>query len=67
MDSLFVPRPSLTGGHRMTLYSWGNPRYFPRLPRPSRRYFDVAVRWPDGTQQRFGDLAADRISVLKRR
>ena len=27
----------------MTLYSWGNPRYFPRLPRPSRRYFDVAV------------------------
>ena len=28
----------------MTLYSWGNPRYFPRLPRPSRRYFDVAAR-----------------------
>jgi predicted alpha/beta-fold hydrolase len=26
----------------MTLYSWGNPRYFPRLPRPIRRYFDVA-------------------------
>src|SRR3954466_14460766 len=26
----------------MTLYSWGNPRYFPRLPPPSRRYFDVA-------------------------
>jgi len=26
----------------MTLYSWGNPRYFPRLPRPVRRYFDVA-------------------------
>jgi len=25
----------------MTLYSWGNPRYFPRLPRPVRRYFDV--------------------------
>src|SRR3954467_14723451 len=25
----------------MTLYSWGNPRYFPRLPRPARRYFDV--------------------------
>jgi len=44
MNALFVPRPSLVGGHRMTLYSWGNPRYFPRLPRPSRRYFDVAAR-----------------------
>src|SRR5262245_28335887 len=44
MDSLFVPRPSLTGGHRMTLYSWGNPRYFPRLPPPARRLFDVAAR-----------------------
>jgi predicted alpha/beta-fold hydrolase len=41
MDS-FVPHPSLAGGHRMTLYSWGNPRHFPRLPQPSRRYFDVA-------------------------
>jgi predicted alpha/beta-fold hydrolase len=38
----FVPRPSLCGGHRMTLYSWGNPRYFPQLPAPTRRYFDVA-------------------------
>lgn len=37
----FVPRPSLAGGHKMTLYSWGNPRYFPTLPPPSRRYFDV--------------------------
>ena len=27
----------------MTLYSWGNPRYFPRLPKPTRRYFDVAL------------------------
>jgi len=26
----------------MTLYSWGNPRYFPRLPAATRRYFDVA-------------------------
>jgi len=25
----------------MTLYSWGNPRYFPRLPPPTIRYFDV--------------------------
>jgi predicted alpha/beta-fold hydrolase len=38
----FVPRPSLAGGHRMTLYSWGNPRYFPRLPSPAVRHFDVA-------------------------
>ena len=26
----------------MTLFSWGNPRHFPRLPSPERRYFDVA-------------------------
>jgi predicted alpha/beta-fold hydrolase len=38
----FVPRPSLTSGHRMTLYGWGNPRYFHRLPAATRRYFDVA-------------------------
>jgi predicted alpha/beta-fold hydrolase len=25
----------------MTLYGWGNPRYFPRLPAPAVRYFDV--------------------------
>lgn len=37
----FVPRPSLRGGHKMTLYSWGNPRYFPTLPPPTPRYFDV--------------------------
>jgi len=39
---LFVPRPSLASGHTMTLYSWGNPRYFPSLPRPVQRLFDVA-------------------------
>jgi predicted alpha/beta-fold hydrolase len=38
----FVPRPSLRGGHRMTLYGWGNPRYFPALPKPTIRYFDTA-------------------------
>ena len=37
----FEPRPSLQSGHKMTLFSWGNPRYFPRLPAPVRRYFDV--------------------------
>src|SRR5262249_13188415 len=41
MDA-FEPRASLRGGHRMTLYSWGNPRYFPELPPPQRRFFDVA-------------------------
>jgi predicted alpha/beta-fold hydrolase len=42
MDA-FVPRASLVGGHRMTLYSWGDPRRFPRLPAPTIRYFDVAA------------------------
>jgi uncharacterized protein len=37
----FVARPTLLGGHRMTLFGWGNPRYFPRLPAPTIRYFDV--------------------------
>jgi predicted alpha/beta-fold hydrolase len=37
----FVPRPALRSGQMMTLYSWGNPRYFPRLPPPTVRYFDV--------------------------
>jgi predicted alpha/beta-fold hydrolase len=37
----FVPRDWLRNAHMMTLFSWGNPRYFPRLPRPVRRYFDV--------------------------
>lgn len=31
----------MRGGHKMTLYGWGNPRYFPRLPAPVPRYFDV--------------------------
>jgi predicted alpha/beta-fold hydrolase len=38
---MFVPRPSLTNGHVMTIYAWGNPRDFPGLPAPSLRYFDV--------------------------
>ena len=39
--SSFVPRRGLENGHRMTLFGWGNPRYFPRLPVPTLRYFDV--------------------------
>jgi hypothetical protein len=42
LNEPFVPRPTLLSGHRMTLYGWGNPRYFPRLPPSSIRYFDVA-------------------------
>ncbi len=38
----FEPRAALRRGHWMTLYGWGNPRYFPRLPPPVRRVFDVA-------------------------
>jgi predicted alpha/beta-fold hydrolase len=38
----FEPRAVLRRGHRMTLYGWGNPRYFPRLPAAVRRVFDVA-------------------------
>jgi predicted alpha/beta-fold hydrolase len=40
----FEPRESLQNGHVMTLYSWGNPRHFPRLPKATRRFFDVARR-----------------------
>jgi len=39
---MFEPRRSLANGHRMTLYGWGHPRYFPALPAPTVRYFDVA-------------------------
>jgi predicted alpha/beta-fold hydrolase len=36
-------RPRFTGGHLQTLYAWGKPRRFPRLPEPDARYFDVAA------------------------
>jgi len=39
--SSFVPRQGLENGHWMTLYGWGNPRYFPRLPAPVPRFFDI--------------------------
>jgi hypothetical protein len=43
-DSLnpFVVRPAWSGGHAQTIYGWANPRYFPRLPKATPRYFDVA-------------------------
>ena len=40
-QDVFEPHPALRGGHRMTLYGWGNPRHFPTLPKPVPRYFDV--------------------------
>jgi predicted alpha/beta-fold hydrolase len=40
----FVPRAALAGGHRMTLYGWGNPRRFNDLPAAIERYFDTAPR-----------------------
>src|SRR5688572_30274556 len=38
----FVPLPRWKGGHWMTLYAWGKPRTFPRLPPAEPRLFDVA-------------------------
>jgi len=38
----YVPRRWLTNGHCMTVYTWGRPRRFPRLPPPEVRGFDVA-------------------------
>ena len=35
-------RPRFRGGHLQTLYAWGRPRRFPRLPPPVARHFDVA-------------------------
>ena len=44
--SHYAPKKGLANGHLMTLYAWGKPRHFPRLPKPSERLFDVAT----GTQ-----------------
>src|SRR6185503_12582218 len=41
LNDTFEPRAALRSAHRMTLYGWGNPRYFPQLPPPSLRYSDV--------------------------
>lgn len=38
----FLPHRRLRNGHLMTIYAWGRPRRFPRLPPPVPRYFDVA-------------------------
>lgn len=38
----YVPHPRLRNGHVMTLWAWGRPRRFPRLPPAERRLFRVA-------------------------
>ena len=68
MTRKFVPRASLQSGHKMTLFSWGNPRYFTRLPAPLRRYFDVdddarALMAEDHREQAFGIAARARELV----
>ena len=37
----FVPRRGLRNGHIMTIFAWGRPRRFDRLPPPEDRYFDT--------------------------
>lgn len=37
----FVPRRGLRHGHLMTVFAWGRPRRFDRLPPPEDRYFDT--------------------------
>jgi predicted alpha/beta-fold hydrolase len=42
MISTYIPKRGFGNGHVMTIYTWGKPRQFPRLPPPSERFFDVA-------------------------
>ena len=37
----YTPRRGLRNGHLMTIFCWGRPRSFPRLPPPADRFFDV--------------------------
>jgi predicted alpha/beta-fold hydrolase len=39
----FVPARGLSNGHWMTIFSWGRPRRFKRLPPPTDRFFAVAT------------------------
>ena len=41
MSDAYTPRRGLRNGHLMTVYCWGKPRNFPRLPPPEDRFFDV--------------------------
>ena len=48
----------------MTLYGWGNPRSFPRLPAPTVRYFDVAPRTRVMAHCHWQQDPSDRPTVL---
>lgn len=37
----YTPKRGLRNGHLMTIYCWGRPRTFPRLPPPEDRLFEV--------------------------
>jgi predicted alpha/beta-fold hydrolase len=39
----YTPKHGLHNGHLMTLYAWGKPRRFDRLPAPTDRLFDVTA------------------------
>jgi predicted alpha/beta-fold hydrolase len=39
----YIPKRGLANGHLMTIYAWGKPRHFPRLPPPEERFFDVSA------------------------
>jgi predicted alpha/beta-fold hydrolase len=38
----YTPAARWKGGHRMTIFTWAQPRRFPRLPPHEIRFFDVA-------------------------
>ena len=42
LDTDFLPRARLAGGHTMTLFAWARNRQFRELPAPEARFFDVA-------------------------
>lgn len=48
----------------MTLFGWGNPRRFPRLPEPTPRYFDVAPHTRVLAQCHWQDEPRERPTVL---
>ncbi|MGE0451440.1 MAG: YheT family hydrolase [Vicinamibacterales bacterium] len=60
----FVPRKWLAGGHRMTLFGWGNRRQFPGLPEPTERHFDTAPESRVLAHCHWQDDAASRPTLL---
>ncbi|MEQ1868770.1 MAG: alpha/beta fold hydrolase [Vicinamibacterales bacterium] len=64
MSLSFVPRAGLSNGHWMTLYSWGNPRQFPRLPEPTVRYFSPAPETQVLAHCHWHDDARSRLTLI---